>query len=96
MDAQRSLLNPTDLSNAASSGQIDPRKTTIRQFFAQQGVNVDGPLIELLKLYQGERSKANPLEKMKALAPEQGPPAPPQAPAGQPAEANLESLLSRV
>lgn len=87
----RSVLNPTDLSMMQQEGEITP-DMTVRDYFAKLGVDVDGPLTQLIEMGKQELQKANPLNKMQAIAggPKAGPKPmgkPPQMPMGGPPEA---------
>lgn len=91
-----SIFNPTDATAMRESGQFRP-DMTIRDFFAQQGVDVDGPVTQLLQFVKDQAQKASPLNKMQAIAGQgasQRAPAGPQAgqgPSAPPPE--LGSLL---
>lgn len=88
-----SIFNPTDATMMRESGQFSP-DMTVRDFFAQNGVDVDGPITQLLKFVQDQAQKASPLNKMRAIAGQGAPPAGPQAgqgPSAPPPE--LGSLL---
>lgn len=66
-----SVYNPVDIAamkTPGNPGYVDPESTTIRDFFAQKGVDVDGPVSQLIKFAQGERKKANPIQKMQGIA----------------------------
>lgn len=66
-----SVYNPVDIAamkTPGNPGYVDPEQTTIRDFFAQKGVDVDGPVSQLIKFAQGERKKANPIQKMQGIA----------------------------
>jgi hypothetical protein len=62
-----SIFNPVDATVMRESGQFPP-DMTIRDFFAQQGVDVDGPMTQLLQFVKGQAQKASPLGKMQAIA----------------------------
>jgi len=74
-----SIFNPTDAAMMKQNGQLDPNMS-IRDFFQMNGVDVDGPISQLVKFAQDQIGKANPLNKMQAIA-GQGPM---QQPQGQP------------
>ncbi len=82
MDAVKqnmSIFNPVDATAMRESGEITPQ-TTIREFFASKGIDVDGPVTQLVQFVQDQAQKAQPINKMKAIAGQgQGgqPPAPP-------------------
>lgn len=79
---QLSMQRPDDVSAMAQMGMIDPNMS-IRDFFGQFGVNVDGPITQLAELAEKQEANADPLNKMKSMA---GSPAPtaPQSPQGMP------------
>lgn len=80
----KSMFNPTDVAGMATNGEITP-DMTIRQFFESQGMDVDGPVTQLVEWQMSQMNKADPLNKMKAIAGQGGantqptgaPPAPP-------------------
>ena len=79
-----SIFNPVDIAGMRSPGHpmnIDPQKTTIRQYFQQNGVDVDGPVIQLVKFAKDQAGKANPINKMQNMAgsANQGVPVPPMS-----------------
>jgi hypothetical protein len=87
LKGNRSVFNPTDMSMMAQEGEITP-DMPIREYFAKLGVDVDGPISQLVEMAKGQMQKADPLNKMKAIAggPQQGMPPqgqPPQAPQGR-------------
>lgn len=82
MDAVKqnmSIFNPVDAAAMREGGQFSP-DMTVRDFFAQQGVDVDGPVTQLLQFVKDQAKKASPLGKMQAIA---GGGQPPQPQAGQ-------------
>lgn len=84
-----SIFNPVDIAGMKSPGHpmyVDPQKTTIRDYFKQNGVDVDGPVIQLVKFAQNQAGKANPINKMQGMAKSanQGVPVPPMSGGGQP------------
>ena len=80
MKSQRSMFNAQDVTAMAQDGTIKP-DMTVRELFQQFGVDVDGPVSQLVKLQQDQASKNDPMKKMQALA--GGP-----APMGQPEQPN--------
>lgn len=79
MKQNMSIFNPVDATAMRESGEIT-QQTTIREFFASKGVDVDGPISQLVQFVQDQKQKANPLGKMQAMAGQgqgQQPPAPP-------------------
>jgi hypothetical protein len=107
MESMRSPLNPTDLAvmSEQQGQQIDPQRTTVRELFAMQGVDVDGPVIQLVQKMEKDMGNANPANKMQAMA--QSAPAPnpmdakmqggsaggPGGPGGAPPEDPLAALM---
>jgi hypothetical protein len=100
-----SLFNPTDL--AATKQATDAGKgpfagmdenSTVRDFLGQLGIDVDGPVSQLIQFSKDQMGKADPLNKMENIAgagPAGAgagpPPMPPGAPQGQP---GLEGLMT--
>ena len=68
-----SIFNPVDAAAMRESGEITPQ-TTIREFFAQKGVDVDGPVSQLVQFVQDQAKKAQPMGKMQAIAGQGQPP----------------------
>lgn len=87
-----SFDNPADLAamkQAKDSGQGKfagmNEQTTIRDFFGQLGIDVEGPVTQLAKFSKEQQQKGNPLGKMENIAgatPPGG--APPEMPPGMP------------
>ena len=73
-----SIFNPVDAAAMKESGQFSSNMS-IRDFFAQQGVDVDGPVTQLLQFAKDQAKKASPLGKMQAIAGQGAPPAGQQA-----------------
>lgn len=63
----RSMLNPTDLAAIKQEGEITP-DMSIRDFFQTQGIDVDGPVSQLVEWNMKQIENADPLNKMKAIA----------------------------
>jgi hypothetical protein len=89
-----------------ASGQVSP-DMTIRDFFQKQGIDVDGPVTQLVDFAKKQVANANPLTKMRNIAadtslkPGGGPPTMPgvkpmQAPPSQPGPQGMEGLLNRL
>ena len=69
IQANQSPLNPTDMGMMVKRGEMgDPRQQSVRQYLEQVGINVDGPVSQLVEFAEREMPKANPLEKMKRIA----------------------------
>lgn len=93
-----SVFNPTDQAMLKQSGTITP-DMKVRDYFGMLGIDVDGPVTQLVEAFKGQMKKANPIEKMRSISGGPGmgqPPMPegggvPPAPAG-----DLKSLLGTV
>jgi hypothetical protein len=101
---QQSILNPADAMQMKNSGQVTP-DTTVREFLEQRGVDVEGPVTQLIEAFKGEMQKANPINKMKAMSggppgmPPGGPPGMPPGggpPGGGPPGGGMDQLLKQV
>jgi hypothetical protein len=69
MESMRSPLNPADLAVMNEQGpQIDPNTTTVRQLFEMQGINVDGPVIQLVHKLEQDVGNADMGNKVNAMA----------------------------
>ena len=68
MQGQGSVLNPNDMARKVSSGQIS-MDMTIRDFYAQMGLDVDqNTLGDLAQTMKGQAQTATPVGKMRATA----------------------------
>jgi len=67
VEQNRSVMNPTDVSVMAGRGQMGG-DMSVRDFFGQFGVDVDGPVSQLQKFASDQQSKADPLNKMASIA----------------------------
>lgn len=63
----QSILNPADAVAMKQGGQITP-ETSVREFLESRGVDVEGPVTQLIEAFKGEMQKANPVNKMRAVA----------------------------
>lgn len=101
-----SVLNPKDANLIGSSGQFSP-DMTVRDFLAQQGIDVDGPATQLVEMAKKQSANANPMNKMRNIAADTGlkpggqpstmPGVKPMvAPPGQPAPSGMEGLLNKL
>uniref|UniRef100_A0A6M3LN38 Uncharacterized protein n=1 Tax=viral metagenome TaxID=1070528 RepID=A0A6M3LN38_9ZZZZ len=101
-----SVFNPTDAALMGASGKMSP-DMSVRDFLSQQGIDVDGPVTQLVELAKKQVGNANPMTKMRnisadaSLKPGGQPPTMPGvkpmvAPPGQPAPAGMEGLLSKL
>ena len=83
LKANRSVFNPVDASMMAQEGEISP-DMSIREYFAKLGVDVEGPLSQLIDMAKDQMAKGDPLNKMKSIAGGPKPPPTGQPPMGQP------------
>jgi len=80
------MLNPTDMAQKVSRGDVS-QQMTVRDFLAQMGVDVDGPVSQLAQALQKQSQMANPLNKIRMAGGRGAPaPMPPRgaAPVGRP------------
>jgi hypothetical protein len=61
-----SLFNPADAALMKSRGDIQPNMT-IRDFFQKQGLNVDGPVMQLVDFAKRQMKSASPLGKAQEI-----------------------------
>ena len=101
-----SALNPNDAAVMGASGQFTP-DMTVRDYLTKMGVDVDGPVTQLVDMAKKQMANANPLNKMRSMAadtslkpggqPQTMPGVKPMVqPPGAPAPAGIEGLLSRL
>jgi len=98
----RSVFHPTDMAAMTQTGDVSGNMT-IAQFFSKFGIDVNrDPVTKLAQFTQDQLSKANPMNKMSAIAggsPSGAPgPAPSggggtPSPGGAPPSAGLASLM---
>lgn len=67
MEQSRSAFNPVDAA-AMQQNPIDPNTTTVRQFFQAKGIDVDGPLVQLVDYAKNQIQNSSMAEKTKAMA----------------------------
>lgn len=96
MENMRSPMNKTDMAammQQAQEAPIDPTRMTVRELFAKQGIDVDGPVTQLLQKAKQDMSNADPAMKAQAMANAapvpnplkgRGPGGPPPGPGGMP------------
>lgn len=108
MKDNMSAFNPVDraaMKSPGHPGYMDPQKTTVRQYFEQNGVDVDGPIIQLVKFAQDQATKANPINKMvnigragqeKGAMVPGGPAAPAGGQAPQAQGSSLEDIMAQL
>lgn len=82
MEQNRSLLNPTDAAAMAQQGKIRG-DMSVRELFANLGIDVDGPATQLIKFSQKQMENAKMGKKMQSMAAARPAPEPP---AGGPAQ----------
>ncbi len=80
MDGARSPFSGVDLASMAGDGTVG-KGQTVRQFLGGLGIDVDGPLEQLLQFQKQAGANRQPLQKMQSIA---GAQAPPGAPPGRP------------
>lgn len=101
-----SVFNKNDAALMGASGQLSP-DMTVRDFLGQQGIDVDGPVTQLVEMAKKQAANANPMTKMQNIAADTGlkpggqPPTMPGvkpmvAPPGQPAPSGMEGLLQKM
>jgi hypothetical protein len=99
-----SAANPADIG--AMAGGIRP-DMTVAEYLGKMGIDVNGPVTQLIQFAQKQVQNANPLTKMRNIAADTalqpggqpGPmpgPRPMVQPPGQPAPSGIEGLLSRL
>lgn len=97
MRGQRSVLNGTDMAARIQESPIDPERTTLREFLeTHMGLDVDGPVSQLMQWQQRQVQTKDPINK--ATPPPAGgnpPGRPPSATTG-PSGGNLETLRREV
>ena len=102
LKANRSVFNPVDASMMKQEGEIRP-DMTVREYFAKLGVDVEGPVSQLIDMAKDQMGKADPMNKMKSIAggptpgvkPGMG--QPPQMPQGRaPQASGMEGLLKTM
>lgn len=95
IEKNRSILNPTDAATMGARGQMDPNMP-IRQWFQQFGVDVDGPVSQLVEMAKKQKANAGGLTKMQNIAQPGGggaPAGPPRQPMGAPPQQGVQDLM---
>ena len=93
MQANRSILNPADAAADAQEGNISA-DMTVRDFLAKMGVDVDGPVSQLIEAFKGQQAKAGGMGKIQALSGGGQPPGPPPGgPMGGAPPPGMDSLM---
>jgi len=99
VNANKSALNPMDASMMKQDGEIDPNMP-IRDYLQKFGIDVEGPVSQLLEMYKNEKQKAGMQGKMGAIAggPGMGQPSPaPRSPApAPPGGGGMGALLGKM
>ena len=67
MKEKQSFLNPSDMGAMSADGAITA-DMSIRQFLESQGMDVEGPVTQLVEWQMSQMENADPLNKMKAIA----------------------------
>lgn len=74
MEKNRSLLNPADATMAMQEGKIRP-DMTVREFLQQNmGIDVDGPVTQLIEASQKQLQNRTAIGKAANMAGQGGPP----------------------
>ncbi len=101
-----SMFNGRDAGLMQSTGQLSPNMS-VRQFLEAQGVDVEGPVTQLVDMAKKQVENANPMNKMRNIAadtalqkggqPNAQPGVKPMvAPPGQPSPAGMEGLINKL
>jgi len=85
IEQNRSIFNSADVASLAGNKQITP-ETTVRDFLGFFGIDVEGPVTQLIDFQKNQIEKADPMKKMAAIA-GAGKPAP-ESPAPTPMSQN--------
>lgn len=88
IEGARSIFNPADAAMMKTRGDVTAQMT-IRDFLQKEGLNVDGPLTQLVDYAKTQLKNASPVGKAQEIGggmPPAGGPmgGPPMAPAGGP------------
>jgi len=67
VNAAKSPVNPVDASMMKQDGEINP-DMPIRSYLEKFGIDVDGPVSQLLDAYKNQKQKAGMTGKMSAIA----------------------------
>ena len=94
MDADRSALNGVDMAARFGQNPMDPENTTVREYLERMGIQVDGPVSQLLDWAKKQTALKQPGQKPPAQ-PANPPGRPPVATTGQ-SGGNLQSLMRDV
>jgi hypothetical protein len=78
-----SIFNPADAAMMKQEGSLNP-DMSVRQFLETQGIDVEGPVTQLLKFAKDQIDKAKPVNKMAAIAGQAAAPLPQGIPQGAP------------
>jgi len=83
LKSNRSMFNPVDASMMGQEGEVN-QNMSVREYFAKLGVDVEGPVSQLIDMAKNQMGKADPLNKMKSIAGGPGQPQMGKPPMGQP------------
>ena len=95
LEANRSVMNPTDLNAMQQQGQISP-DMSVRQFLENLGINVEGPAQQLVELQKKHMQNASPTGKMQSMAQGASPSIPQQGRRPEAETPGLEGLRQRL
>ena len=68
-EKNRSMLNPIDAASMASSGEVgDPRNMSVADFLQSQGIDMNGPAIQLAQWAKKQVDNSNNVNKINNIA----------------------------
>jgi len=68
MKQMRSPMNPTDIAAMGQEQPVDMQNMTLGQFLKTRGLDVNGPVSQLVQFVQQSQQNANVGNKMKAMS----------------------------
>jgi hypothetical protein len=106
VDKNLSALNPNDAALMAAKSPINPGMT-VADYLKQIGIDVNGPVQQLIDFAQKQQQNANPINKIRNIAADTAlqrggqPPVQPGVkpmvtPPGQPSPSGMQGLLNRI
>jgi hypothetical protein len=66
-EGAKSMLNPTDVSTMKQSGELS-QNMTVRDYLGKFGIDVDGPVTQLVEAFKKQSQTASMPGKMGAIA----------------------------
>ena len=96
MDANRSALSGVDMAARFGQNPMDPEKTTVREYLERMGIQVDGPMSQLLDWAKKQTALKQPGNKPAAQPQTPNPPGRPPVASTGPSGGNLQSLMRDV